>query len=185
MSELFTVYFHELIDGIPQNMYEALLSMLCLAVVFILTFYGINKGWRKVIMALLLEYSFLLYCSTVIFRQAKTERGIELQPFWSYEAIRNGVDTMIPETVMNVVVFIPIGLMMGLVFKSANWWKVLMAGMGMSVSIELLQLLFKKGCCETDDVIHNAIGCALGYGLYMLVGFVVNRIRTSRCIAQR
>ena len=185
MSDLFTVYFHELTDGIPMYVYEALLSLFCLAGVLILTFYGVKKGWRKLILTLLMEYSFLLYCSTVIFRQAKIERGIELQPFWSYEAILDGVDTMIPETVMNVVVFIPIGLMMGLVFKGANWWKILMAGAGMSVSIELLQLLFKKGCCETDDVIHNTMGCAMGFGLYRLAGFIATKIKTAKCIAQR
>lgn len=174
MKDLFVQYFHELIDGIPLYVYETLLSVFCLAGVILLMFYGVKKGWRKVVMTLLLEYSFLLYCSTVIFRKAKVERGFELRPLWSYEAIQNGVNTMIPETVMNVVVFIPVGLMMGLVFKGAYWCKVLLAGVGVSFSIELMQFLFKKGCCETDDVIHNTLGCAIGYGIFNLVLFIVN-----------
>ena len=179
MRNLFIQYFHELTDDIPMYVYEALLSVFCLSGVILLTFYGVKKGWRKFVLTLLLEYSFLLYCSTVIFRKAKVERGFELRPLWSYEAIQNGVNTMIPETVMNVVVFIPIGLMIGLVFKGADWWKVLVAGTGMSVSIEMMQLLFKKGCCETDDVIHNTVGCAFGYGLYRLLSLAFTKFRFS------
>jgi len=110
---------------------------------------------------------------------------VELTPFWSYEAIRNGAYAMLPETVMNMIVFIPIGLMVALAFKQVVWKTVLMVGVGLSVSIELLQLLSKKGCCETDDVIHNTIGCAIGYGLYRLAEFMVTKVKTAKCIAQR
>ena len=41
----------------------------------------------------------------------------------------------------------------------------LIAGVGVSVTIELLQLVLRRGTCETDDVISNSIG--------MLIGFVV------------
>jgi len=177
MEDLFIAYFQELTGGIPQYVYEALMSVFCLAVVIICVFEGIRTGWKKIIRTLLLEYSFLLYCSTVIFRKTNAKAGYELTPFWSYGAICDGVDTMIPETVMNVVMFIPIGLMMGLVFKCANWWKVLIAGAGMSISIELLQLLFEKGCCETDDVIHNTLGCVIGYSGVVLTKVLFGKYR--------
>lgn len=175
MKYLFVVYFHKLIDDIPLYVYETLLSVFCLVSVFIISFDGIKRGWKMVIKILLFEYSFLLYCSTVIFRDSKLERGPELMPFWSYAAIQNGVDTIIPEVVMNVVALIPIGLMMGVVFKRANWRKVLVAGAVISVSIELMQLIFRKGCCETDDVIHNTIGCVMGYGVYSIVRYIQNK----------
>lgn len=175
MKDLFVAYFHGLIDGIPLYVYEALLFVFCLTGVFVFTFNGITKGWKRVVKVLLLEYLILFFCSTVIFRIPKQERGFELTPFWSYSAISNGVETMIPETVMNVVVFIPVGLMVGLAFIGANWRKIIIAGIGMSLLIELLQLLFKKGCCETDDVIHNTIGCVIGYGIYSIARYLINR----------
>lgn len=175
MKELFVAYFHELIDGIPLYVYEALLSIFCLTGVLIFTFYGIRGGWKKVLGVLLFEYLILFFCTTVIFRITQPERGFELSPFWSYTAISNGVDTMIPETVMNIVVFIPVGLIIGIVFRGANWRKVIMAGVGMSLSIELMQLVFKKGCCETDDVIHNTLGCMFGYGIYAIIRYLTNR----------
>jgi glycopeptide antibiotics resistance protein len=44
-----------------------------------------------------------------------------------------------------------------------------MIGCGMSVSIELLQYILKRGTTEYGDVIHNTLGCLIGIGLYYLI----------------
>lgn len=66
---------------------------------------------------------------------------------------------------MNIAVFIPIGMMLGIIMREVVWWKAILVGMGISMSIELLQLILMRGCCETDDVIHNSLGCLVGYGV--------------------
>ena len=38
----------------------------------------------------------------------------------------------------------------------------LMVGMGISVSIEAMQFFFHRGFAETDDVMHNTVGCIVG-----------------------
>jgi glycopeptide antibiotics resistance protein len=38
----------------------------------------------------------------------------------------------------------------------------------LSAAIEILQLLTRRGVCNIDDVIHNTIGCAIGYGIFRL-----------------
>ena len=81
---------------------------------------------------------------------------------------------------MNVLMFIPIGLMIGLVFREANWRKIVIVGLGLSLSIELLQWIFKKGCFETDDVIHNTVGCMMGYGSYSVVRYFKNKVLYSK-----
>jgi glycopeptide antibiotics resistance protein len=68
----------------------------------------------------------------------------------------------LPEVIMNIAVFIPVGLALGLAFRKAKGWQAAMAGMGVSVGIELLQWLFRKGFADVDDVMHNVLGCALG-----------------------
>lgn len=50
--------------------------------------------------------------------------------------------------------------------KSASIKNPLLVGFLVSCLIEILQLLFCKGYCETNDIIHNTIGCILGYGVY-------------------
>ena len=179
MKDLLVWYSNSQSDDIPLYVYETLLSVFCISGVVILTYYGFKNGWRKVMMTLLLEYSFLLYCPTVIFRNTQPNRGIELTPFWSYGAISDGSYVILPETIMNIIVFIPLGLIMGLAYKGVCWKRVLIAGAGLSFSIELLQLLFKKGCFETDDLIHNTVGCAIGYGIYKLAVFMLTKIKTA------
>lgn len=76
---------------------------------------------------------------------------------------------------MNVVVFIPVGLPLGIAFKQMTWWKALLIGCGISVTIESLQYFFMRGLSEVDDVLHNAVGCLIGY--VMSVTFVYGKIK--------
>lgn len=46
---------------------------------------------------------------------------------------------------------------------------MLLIGGCLSVFIELLQLVLQKGLSEIDDVMHNAFGCVIGYGVYRMV----------------
>lgn len=64
---------------------------------------------------------------------------------------------------MNVIVFIPVGSLLGIAFKQATWWKALLMGCGISVTIEALQFFFMRGFSEVDDVIHNMVGCFIGW----------------------
>ena len=64
---------------------------------------------------------------------------------------------------MNVVAFVPIGLLLGVVFRNIKWWRVLLIGGCISISIEILQLITKRGFSEIDDVIHNVFGCMVGF----------------------
>lgn len=66
---------------------------------------------------------------------------------------------------MNVVVFVPVGMLLGMTFRSIKCWQVLAAGCLISVSIEIMQFLFNRGFAETDDVMHNTLGCMAGYML--------------------
>ena len=72
-------------------------------------------------------------------------------------------DFIMAENIMNVVVFVPVGLLFGIAFNGMKWWVAILLGMAISFGIELLQLLFLKGFSELDDVIHNTIGFVLGY----------------------
>ena len=76
---------------------------------------------------------------------------------------------------MNVMVFIPVGLLLGIAFKQMTWWKALLIGCSISISIESLQFWFMKGFSEVDDVMHNTVGCIVGYIIYsILVRIFIN-----------
>jgi glycopeptide antibiotics resistance protein len=75
----------------------------------------------------------------------------------------------------NILLFIPLGFLIPIIWKNVRHMKqILLIGMGVSVTIELLQLLesFVGGwgrVTDIDDVICNAFGAVLGYLLYYLL----------------
>ncbi len=42
-------------------------------------------------------------------------------------------------------------------------------GMCISASIEVLQFFFHRGFAETDDVMHNTLGCAIGFLIVAII----------------
>ena len=68
MSEELKSYIILLIDDVPHYVYEGLLSVFCIGAVLLLTWKG-KKSWLGIAKLLLVEYVFLIYCSTVIFRE--------------------------------------------------------------------------------------------------------------------
>ena len=122
-----------------------------------------SRAKRFVLGALLAEYYFLVLCSTVVCRASVMERHVELMPFWNYSDIWNMVDypADLIEVLLNIALFVPIGLLLGgLGFRTK---KILLSGICLSGIIEVSQFVFCKGLCETDDVMHNTFGCAIGY----------------------
>ena len=70
----------------------------------------------------------------------------------------------------NICMFIPTGIIMPILYKRLDcFWKVLLAGAGLSFVIELIQLLFPGSVTDIDDLILNTAGVAIGYGIYRLV----------------
>ena len=168
MRDEFRQYIISLYKDIPQEVYEGLLSVFCLGVVLFIAFKGVRIGLRWSSVLLLIEYVFLVFCSTVIFRPTGETRQYDFHPFWSYSR-----PDLLVENIMNVIVFIPIGLLLGCAFKQTTWWKALLIGCSISVTIEALQFWFMKGFSEVDDVMHNTVGCIVGYilvkGVWLMV----------------
>lgn len=174
-KDLFWYYLTQLYNDVPTEMYEGLLSVLCIGATIILVVRGFREGWRMVGKLSLAEYVLLLLCATVLCRPALEEQNYNLRPFWSYFAMQEGRQDIASESIMNVVVFIPVGFFLGMAFKTMTWWKVLLLGLCVSISIELMQFLFVRGFAEVDDVIHNTVGCMIGFGLYKFIEFCVKK----------
>lgn len=162
MKELFVRYIINRYQEIPTCIYEGLLSIFCLGVVILIALKGFRKGWRLSVWLLAIEYIVLIYCATVIFRAYSETAGHDFSPFWSYRAIENGKNDLQTENIMNVIVFVPVGVLLCCVSRRFKWWMVLLIGLGLSLSIESLQFVLKRGFSEVDDVIHNTLGCLIG-----------------------
>ena len=167
MREQFRTYIVSLYQNIPTEVYEGLLSVFCLGLVIFIAWKGFKTGLRYSAILLLVEYVFLLFCSTVIFRATGETRQYDFHPFWSYSR-----PDLLVENIMNVVVFIPVGLFLGIAFKQMTWWKALLIGCSISVTIESLQFFFMRGFSELDDVMHNTLGCLIGFGFMIILRII-------------
>ena len=190
MKDEFVKYVINLYQNVPWYVYEMLLFVFCIGLILMITFCGIKRGLRKSLGLILMEYAFLLFSSTVLFREVNEKQGFELHPFWCY-----GREELIIQNVMNVAVFVPIGILLGFVIQGARfsrlaspnerqgrstvrhgWLIALAMGFCISGSIEAMQYFFQRGFAEMDDVMHNTIGCVLGYilvkgSLFMVKSF--------------
>lgn len=122
---------------------------------------GIVVGlWKKPTLGILAGYAFLLLAETVLIRTPFAGNHFQPAPFWSWRAW----EVQKNQILTNVVMFIPIGILSGRLWE----WNGLLFGAGLSLSVEILQLVSKRGLCELDDVVHNILGAAIGIGLLMI-----------------
>lgn len=170
-------YRSRLMNEIPVSLLEGALSIFCIGLFVFVGWKGFRKGIRFSAALLLVEYAVLLLCSTVLFRKTSEDYEYDWRPFWSYKAIEEGRGELLPEIIMNVVAFALIGLLLCLAFRTIRWWQVLFVGWLISFSIEVMQLGLKRGFAEVDDVMHNTLGCIMGYGFFKIVSQICHNER--------
>jgi len=74
--------------------------------------------------------------------------------------------------------FIPLGIVWPAVYKELDTHlKVISAGVGFSLFIELLQLPFFDRVSDIDDLLLNSTGFIIGYLLYLLAKQLSKRAR--------
>ena len=73
----------------------------------------------------------------------------------------------------NILMFMPFGFLAPLFMKRNKVWQILIYGMIASFSIEVLQVLLAVGTGDIDDIILNAFGTLIGFGIYKLIYSVV------------
>ncbi|MES2224423.1 MAG: VanZ family protein [Patescibacteria group bacterium] len=79
----------------------------------------------------------------------------------------------------NIVLLLPIGFLAPLAHKSLTWKKALLLALGAGLAIEALQAVLRVGIFDIDDVILNAIGVAIGYGIFMLLAWIARSMKPA------
>lgn len=113
---------------------------------------------------------FLLY-ATLLSRTVGDEYSYRLEPLVTLRqafAVEDGVKLENPQAlegiVVNLLLTLPIGYLLPQLLPLTAVRAVLL-GAGVSLCIELIQLITRLGMFELDDLIYNTLGVALGYGL--------------------
>ena len=58
----------------------------------------------------------------MFFRTPGDTRQYDFHPLWSYQAIQDGREDLLAENIMNVIVFIPIGMILGSLLRVKGSW---------------------------------------------------------------
>ena len=147
----------------------------------------IRQNARQIAAALLGAWVALILWLT-IFRRGEVVTDVPFSPpfrslmqFWSdirQKGIRGNF-------LGNILVFIPVGFLHPVAFVAGNMKKrgrflfAILFGTGLSLLIEITQLLTARGYFDYDDILLNAAGCAAGYGIFRTVGAVFRRNATA------
>lgn len=101
-----------------------------------------------------------------------------LIPFVNTFAYSSKRETMV-NVIGNSLLLTPTGIILPILYKKLDTFpKVLLTGALMSLCIEIAQLPFFTRVTDTDDLILNTLGVAIGYGIYALASLV--RARGSK-----
>lgn len=142
-----------------------------IAVILLLTvwmFSLLKKGkivWSQFIAVFCISiYMGFLASSMIFLRPATAEPRYKLALFWSWKRALDGDMPLLREIIMNVVIMIPIGFVMPIIFPHSRHIILvsLVLGILLSSTIEVIQLVGHLGLFEWDDILGNSMGCLIG-----------------------
>lgn len=174
------VYGWGALSDIPVEVYLGLVVLFVVGAGVLVWRKGLREGARCTMGLLLVEWVFLILCTAVFFRESGENRRVNLVPLSSYFDIAENSYLMevTAINILNVIMFIPVGLLSGFAHRGVTWCRILFAGLVCSFAIELLQFVFKKGLCEVDDILHNLLGCVVGFAIYKLLTRLIKYVQT-------
>ena len=107
-------------------------------------------------------YTFLLL--VLVFMKGSNQ-GINLIPFdFVREYILKKEPLGFSNIIGNILMFVPFGIFLGI--KKTTVCKSIVRILALTLTIEIIQFIFKRGISDIDDVILNLIGGLIGLACY-------------------
>ena len=179
MIDSIITYIKSCSRTLPVKGIIVLSIVLCLLAIVFWIIIGRRKNSKWLATFLLVEYLVWVVFLVLISRSVMPERRSIMTPFWSYHSFIDGYPHLHPQVILNVLVFIPVGVLLGCASDKMKWWKVLLFGASFSILIEVLQYVTKRGFAEFDDVFNNTLGCLIGFVLYAAIAWVIKNVFTA------
>ena len=135
-----------------------------------------GKNRKRIIAGILLVLyiGFIIY-TTLLCREPSDYRQYNFQLFWSYQRFFDNIEPQGRQIVLNILFFVPFGVLVP--FCVDGSWKrklviTITSACLLSGTVEFLQLLYRLGFAEFDDVFDNTMGAALGAVVVLMLGSV-------------
>ncbi len=107
------------------------------------------------------------------------DRAVNLIPFGEQLFYDGKMDT--GEVILNVVVFVPLGIYAGVLFGRWSFGKKLFFFSGTSLLVEVIQYILAVGAFDVTDIINNTLGGIVG----LLLFTTMKKVFKSRVQAQK
>lgn len=138
-----------------------------------------------------LRFFFLCYCGLMLWLLLIRSRNVVLTDYWAqvsgrinlvpFSSIGSMLSTLranprwdvlwvvVYNLGGNIGMFIPLGFLLPALWERQRRFSGCMSTVTVIMTVvEFVQLLTLRGFCETDDVILNVLGAAVGYGFWKL-----------------
>ena len=103
------------------------------------------------------------------------ERATEASTVTGFAAVFLDNTLPIVSLILNILLYYPLGYLIPILFPKLKPKHVILIGCLCSIATEATQYLLKMGWCETDDVIHNTLGTAIGVWVWYLQSKRLNK----------
>ena len=132
-------------------------------------------GWVLFLMYLCPLAYFMFFSES--FGRTDTDRGYaynlvplkEITRYFRYYRTL-GMPLFLINIVGNMVAFMPFGFFLPIISRrSRKWYNTVSFGLIFSLILETLQLIFKVGSFDVDDMLLNTVGAGLGFLVYRTV----------------
>ena len=180
MLRLFKNYFQSLESIVPTS-YFIFLFVLSIILYIIQNVNNRKEISKRIGLVGAVVYSLYLLGALALFRPGDVNSTPKLIPLYSYyELFEKGISTLFPQIIINILIFTPLGLFFRMTCPQMLFVKVCSWGMSISILLELLQLKYKKGLFEVDDILHNTLGFVIGILIYSAIAFVKKKQESLR-----
>lgn len=159
-------FFHEI--------YVSNISTILIAIPILLLVWSVIGAafykYMRIIGAVLAVIAIGAILYITIFSRGEKNAGADFVPFSSFERAKLQPE-MYRSMLMNTFLFVPLGLSLPFVFGGGTGKRILLTilvGLLLSIAVETIQYLGNLGLAETDDVISNTVGTAIGSCAYLL-----------------
>lgn len=134
---------------------------------------------QGIVLFLLCCWLLLVLTLTTLSRGANFTGSFNIDFFSAYVNAWNKWSTSeLQLIIFNMLMFTPLGFLLPLFWKKAEKFKVtFFVSIGLTIGIEIVQLLTGTGIFELDDLFHNCIGSLFGYFCIMAVLSIIREKR--------
>lgn len=115
----------------------------------------------------------IIFKMNVQFSYMEHHRGINLIPY-NEPHLHNGRPD-VGELILNALIFVPLGIYIGVLFKSWGTVRKIFVFFLTSLGLETVQYMLAMGASDITDVINNTMGGIMGLIFYKIIAFVSPR----------